>query len=75
MKISCRDEDVALKARALRVVDGLVVDIRPAFGRPPRRSLYVSDGLHLSVEGQRLVVEQLLRALAESGAAAGRRSG
>jgi hypothetical protein len=53
--------DVLRKAEVVRGLPGPVVDVLAAFGDPPDATLFLEDGIHPSLEGQKAILRALLR--------------
>jgi lysophospholipase L1-like esterase len=71
MQLSWDDADMAAIASAMHRVGKAsgdpVVDLRKAFGSPPDPKLLIEDGLHPSLEGQKVIVRALLERMVEGG--------
>jgi lysophospholipase L1-like esterase len=55
--------DVLRKAEVVRKLPGPVVDVMAAFGDPPDAALFLEDGIHPNLEGQKAILRALLRTL------------
>mgnify|MGYP005846469011 CR=1 FL=1 len=62
-QIAFRNEDLVAVADAVRAQPELVVDLQRVFGLPPDMALLLDDGLHPSLEGQKVIVRALIEAL------------
>ena len=58
-----QNKDIISVANIIRKQPDLVVDIQKFFGIPPKQELMLFDGLHPSLEGQKLIVSELVKAL------------
>jgi lysophospholipase L1-like esterase len=56
-----RNADVAQVAKSVRSLGDPVIDLFPALGAPPAPELLMGDGLHLSLEGQKRIVREVVR--------------
>ena len=63
-QITWRVEDVDAVAQAVRSQPDPVVDLYPVFGDPPDERYLIGDGLHPSLEGQKLILRALIKTLA-----------
>lgn len=59
-----RNDDIVALADAVRGFDDPVVDLVEALGVPPAPHLQGDDGVHVTLEGQRVIVTSLLNTLA-----------
>jgi lysophospholipase L1-like esterase len=66
MQISWSNRDLAAVAEVVRRQPGLVVDLQPAFGRPPDPALLLDDGLHPSLAGQKAILRALVQGLGDN---------
>jgi lysophospholipase L1-like esterase len=60
MQISWRSEVLRAAADVIRAQHGPVVDLQAAFGENPNPRLLLSDGLHPSLEGQKVILKALV---------------
>jgi lysophospholipase L1-like esterase len=56
-----RNEDLARVAKAVRDLDGPVIDVFSTLGAPPPADLLMGDGLHFTVAGQKRLALEVLR--------------
>jgi lysophospholipase L1-like esterase len=61
-----KNEDVGRVGDIVKTLPDVVVDLTPAFGRPPAPELLLEDGLHPSLAGQARICRQLVETLAKS---------
>lgn len=66
MQTCWTNTDVDAVARLIKQLPDKVVDVHSAFGVPPRSELLLDDGLHPSLEGQKIIVSALVETLARS---------
>lgn len=65
-EVAWRQDEVAELAEAVLELDPAAVDVHAAFLRAPHHEDLLPDGVHPSIEGQRLILDELVRALAWS---------
>jgi len=63
--LSWRTEDLGAVSEAVLRQPDPVVDLRDVLGRPARKELLLSDGLHPSLEGQKAILRRLVGVLAQ----------
>ena len=66
MQTCWTNTDVGAVAKLIKQLPDKVVDVHSAFGLPPRPDLLLEDGLHPSLEGQKVIVSALVETLARS---------
>ena len=62
-QIAFRNNELSAVASAVRAQPDPVVDLMAVFGRPPDPALLLDDGLHPSLEGQKLIARALIERL------------
>lgn len=63
--LSWRAEELSAVAEQVLNQPDPVVDLRDVLGRPARKELLLSDGLHPSLEGQKAILRRVVRALSQ----------
>ena len=63
LEVMVKNEDIAAVADLVRGQPEPVVDLHEAFGTPPDARLFLDDGLHPSLEGQKAIVKALVEGL------------
>lgn len=66
MQTCWTNTDVDAVAKLIKQLPDKVVDVHSAFGLPPRPELLLEDGLHPSLEGQKVIASALVETLAGS---------
>lgn len=66
LQLIWRNSDLAVNADLIKALPDHVVDLQAAFGIPTPARLMDSDGLHPSLEGQKLIVKALVSKLSET---------
>lgn len=65
LQVRWYNHDLAAIAELVRRMPEPVVDLQAIFGIPPRPELLLPDGLHPSLEGQKVIVRALVERLAD----------
>ena len=58
--------DVGAVSKLIKALPDKIVDVQAAFGSPPEPELFLDDGLHPSLAGQKVIVRALVETLARS---------
>lgn len=66
MQTCWTNTDVDAVAKLIKQLPDKVVDVRSRFGLPPKPELLLEDGLHPSLQGQKMIVSALVETLARS---------
>ena len=56
-----RNEDMARVAKIVRGIDGVAIDVFSTLGTPPTADLFMGDGLHFTVAGQKRLALEVIK--------------